>query len=169
MKRMLMRKSVTKMAGLTLLETMFAIAIGALVVIAAVIFYTSTKNSQNASKAVTDINTIVAQADNYIAPGSAALSDLKTLNSGDAVKTLQAAGYLPTTLSDPWGGTYSGAVTINAGANLGVPGTIAISISSLVSSDAACNAVATASQGLNTDAKDPDSGDAGACAIQRDL
>ncbi|MCD6045129.1 MAG: hypothetical protein K0R48_292 [Gammaproteobacteria bacterium] len=152
MKQMLMRKPISKMAGITLLETMFAIAVGALIVIAAVIFYTSTKNSQNTSKATTDINTIVAAADNYIAPGSAALNALITPEAPatDAIGVLQGVGYLPTPMSDPWGGNYTATVAASTGTNKGSPGTIAITISSLGYDDALCLAVANASQGAAT-------------------
>ncbi len=171
MKRMLIRKPVSKMAGLTLLETMFGIAIGALILIAAVIFYTSTKNSQNVSRAVTDINTIVAQADNYIAPGATALNSLSTNNGGNAVTTLQGAGYLPNPMYDPWGANqYSATVTVTSGSNSGIPGKIAISINSLLASDSACNAIATAAQGTNSgDLKGGTGGTSGVCSVTREL
>ena len=113
MKRMLMKRSMGKMAGLTLLETMFGVAIGALILIAAVIFYTSTKNSQNVSKTVTDMNSIVAQTSAYIAPGATALSAL-TAASTDTVAVLQSANYLPADMSDPWGQAYTAVTTAPA-------------------------------------------------------
>ena len=110
MKRMLMRNPVSKMAGLTLLETMFGVAIGALILIAAVIFYTSTKNSQNVSKTVTDMNSIVAQTSAYIAPGATALGTLTAADT-DTVAILQGANYLPADMSDPWGQAYTAVTT----------------------------------------------------------
>lgn len=173
MKRMLMRKPASNMAGLTLLETMFGIAIGALILIAAVIFYTSTKNSQNTSKATTDINTIVAAADNYIAPGSDAVAALASPSSGDALGVLQGVGYLPTPMSDPWGQNYAATVTQNKTAGAGVPGTITITINSLKYNDQSCLAIAAASQGdeVGTAAQDDGKGGTtgGQCQVQRNL
>lgn len=176
MKRVLMRKPARKMAGLTLLETMFGIAIGALIIIAAILFYKSTQNGQNVNRAVSDINTIYAQAENYIAPGATALTALAataTCTTGsNAICTLQAAGYLPTTLTDPWGNVYDATVTVNpAGVNKGSPGTIAISPTSLSADDPNCNAIATAVQGTQTGDVKGSGGatETGTCAITLNL
>ncbi len=151
MKEMVIRKSLNKMAGLTLLETMFGVAIGALILIAAVIFYTSTKNSQNVSKTVTDMNSIVAQASAYIAPGQSALDALST---GDAVATLQSVNYLPADMSDPWGQAYTATVAANhavtGGGVLGnkdiaaTAATITITVTGLAYGDNNCKAVTQA-------------------------
>ncbi len=149
MRRILKRKPIGKMVGLTLLETMFGVAIGALILIAAVIFYTSTKNSQNVSKTVTDMNTIVAQASAYVAPGATAASNLNSLNDGNAVKTLQDANYLPPDMSDPWGQAYTAKLTINNAVTGDTPAaasatTITIKVTGLNQGDSNCKAVTQA-------------------------
>lgn len=121
MKRMLMRKPFSKMEGLTLLETMFAIAIGALVLIGAVIFYMSTKQSANASKTVGDMNGIVAGYESYAAGGN-------TISSATTMDLVQAAGFLPKPLNDAWGYAYtvvvsSGSITITIPGIKGATGT----------------------------------------------
>lgn len=148
MKQMIMRKSLSKMTGLTLLETMFGVAIGALILIAAVIFYTSTKNSQNVSKTVTDMNSIVAQASAYIAPGQTALD---ALSKGDAVKTLQGVNYLPADMSDPWGQAYTASVAANHATTGKGPldtaataANITITVTGLAYGDSNCKAVTQA-------------------------
>lgn len=99
------------MIGLTLLETMFAITVGAIVLIAATAFYDSAKHSANINKAVRDLNTIVAQTQSYMVAGG--VSDLSTTTNGtDTVKKLQTNGYLPTPISDPWGQAYTGTFTL---------------------------------------------------------
>lgn len=117
--RMVMRKPLGKMAGLTLLETMFALAVGALVLIGAIIFYMSTKQSANTSKAVGDMNAIVAAHESYIA-GGYGLSGLGTTNS---IPTLQKGGYLPDPINDPWGQEYTSIVaTTPATVTITIPG-----------------------------------------------
>jgi type II secretory pathway pseudopilin PulG len=157
MKRMLMRKPVSKMAGLTLLETMFGIAIGALILIAAVIFYTSTKNSQNTSKVVTDLNSIVAQTSSYIAPGGTSLTNLTSATTAPgSIGVLQGAGYLPSPMNDPWGTAYSAIVTAGAA---GVPATTTITVAGAgAPTTATCKAIVQATApggtGVGTDSCD---------------
>lgn len=139
MKRMLMRKPFSKMEGLTLLETMFAIAIGALVLIGAIIFYMSTKNSATVSKVMSDMNGITAAADTYIASGNSA-----TNLTDDAITTLQTAGLLPTPMNTPFGVPYAATVSGNK---------INIVITGLGLSDAMCTTITstvanTQSQGV---------------------
>ncbi len=107
MKRNLMFKPLGRMEGLTLLETMFALAIGALVLIGAIIFYVSTKQSANASKAAGDMNGIVAGYQSFIAGGNSA--------DGVDLSAIQAAGFLPSPLNDPWAQSYTS--TYDAAAN----------------------------------------------------
>ncbi len=114
MKKMLARKPFSRMEGLTLLETMFALAVGALVLIGAVIFYMSTKQSANASKSVGDMNAIVAGYQSYIAGGN-------TMTSATTLTDIQSAGFLPTPLYDAWGQAYTVDSTTT-------PGVLAITI-----------------------------------------
>lgn len=109
--RMLTTKLYKKMKGLTLLETMFAIAIGALVLVAAIVFYGSTKQSANINKAVRDLNTIVAQTQTYMVAGG--VSDLSATDA-NTVDVLQKNGYLPNPITDPWGKQYTGTFTLGS-------------------------------------------------------
>ena len=106
MKRMLMRKPFSKMKGLTLLETMFAIAIGALVLIGAVIFYMSTKQNANTTKTVGDMNAIVSAYESFMAGGN-------TLAKTTDIPALQTAGFLPTPLNTAWGQPYTATPTLS--------------------------------------------------------
>ncbi len=117
MKKMLTRKPFSRMEGLTLLETMFALAVGALVLIGAVIFYMSTKQNANASKSVGDMNAIVAGYQSYIAGGNAAPSGTTGL------ALVQDAGFLPKPLNDAWGIAYKVELSATTGLlNIGIPG-----------------------------------------------
>jgi type II secretory pathway pseudopilin PulG len=102
MKKMLVTNRFKKVAGLTLLETMFALAVGALVLIGAVLFYMSTKQSGNTSRAVGDMNAIVSAIGNYTGQNY----DINNLVGTGAVGILQSKGYLPDPLLDPWGQPY---------------------------------------------------------------
>jgi type II secretory pathway pseudopilin PulG len=130
MRRMLIKKSFSKMTGLTLLETMFAIAIGALVLIGAVIFYMSTKQNANTNKAVGDMNAIVSAIQNYTAGGNplGGITDLSDLQSG---------GYLPNPLNDPWGQQY----TIVVASSGSVTASVTITIPGIDMGDNNCNAI----------------------------
>ncbi len=109
--RMLIIKLRSKIMGLTLLETMFSVVIGTLILISAIAFYSSTKQSANINKAVTDLNTIVAQTQAYIVGGG--LSDLNAAGA-NTVDVLQKNGYLPNPISDPWGQQYTGTFTLGS-------------------------------------------------------
>lgn len=129
--RRLTRKPFSKMDGLTLLETMFALAVGALVLIGAVIFYMSTKTSATTSKVITDMNAITAAADTYIASGNSAS------NLSDAMGPLQTAGLLPKPMNDPYGQEYTATVAANSNQ-------IVIAIPGLPKADQGCTNIATA-------------------------
>jgi type II secretory pathway pseudopilin PulG len=103
---MLMRKPFSKMTGLTLLETMFAIAIGALVLIGAVIFYLSTKQNANTTKTVADMNAIVSAYESYMAGGNTLTADID-------IPALQTAGFLPSPLNTAWGQPYTATPTLS--------------------------------------------------------
>jgi type II secretory pathway pseudopilin PulG len=109
--RMITTKLRSIMMGLTLLETMFAITIGALVLITATVFYNSAKQNANINKAVRDLNTIVAQTQTYMVAGG--ISDLSATNA-NTVNVLQTNGYLPNPISDPWGQQYTGTFVLGS-------------------------------------------------------
>ncbi len=140
MKRMLTKKWIRKMPGITVLEVMLALAVSALIIIAVVMFYNATKTSASVSKVISDMNGIVAAADTYIAGGGAA----SNLTGDNAISTLQGAGLLPATLNDPWGLPYTATVTAATASTA----TIEIGIPGAKSGDSNCNALvsATASQ-----------------------
>ncbi|MCD6045130.1 MAG: hypothetical protein K0R48_293 [Gammaproteobacteria bacterium] len=149
MPAILTRKSGWHMKGLTLLETLFALAISALVLVAAVAFYASSKQSANITKAVKDLNTIVGQTHTYMVMGG--LSDL-TADNANTVSVLQGADYLPSPMSDPWGQEYKAVMT--AGTSTATP-TTTITIVSLGSPtgdtpDKSCVAIEQALGGTAT-------------------
>ncbi len=137
---MLLRKPATnKMTGLTLLETMFALAVGAFVLLAAIILYKSITLNSNVNQVMNDMNTIRAGYKNYFVSGY-------TFNAADDAAQLlavQNAGFLPSTLNDPWGLPYFVSV-----ANSHYPGKIIIGIPGLdlSSKDPRCNAIWKAAQ-----------------------
>lgn len=137
MKRMLTKKLLSRMKGLTVLETMLALAIGALVILAIVIFYISTKTSATTSKVITDMNSIVAAADSYIAGGQPA-SNL----SSDAITPLIDAGLLPNPINDPWGQQYTATVAVSTGTS----STITITVPGIAGGDSNCNAITSATK-----------------------
>ena len=102
------------MAGLTLLETLFAIVLGVLVTLGAILFFSSGKQSTNANRIVTDMNSIVAGYDNYLATGSTGLSGVTdssctsttTATASCSYAVISSAGYLPTALNAPTGAAY---------------------------------------------------------------
>jgi type II secretory pathway pseudopilin PulG len=147
--RMITTKLYKKMKGLTLLETMFAISIGALVLVSAIVFYGSTKQSANINKAVRDLNTIVAQTQTYMVAGG--VSDLSATNA-NTVDVLQKNGYLPNPISDPWGQQYTGTFTLGSNTT---PTLTTITIVSLgsptgTSPDKNCVAIGQALSGVAT-------------------
>ena len=107
------------MAGLTLLETMFALALGIMVIIAIMLIYNGTKKSGVASKVISDVTAIVAGFDNYIGAG----------NPGGTPSTsnVQAAGFLAGSggnILDPYGANYD--ITYSA-----TDGTVTIAVTGL--------------------------------------
>ena len=156
MKRMLTRKPFSKMTGLTLLETMFAIAIGALVLIAAVVFYMSTKQSANANKSVGDMNAIVAAYESYITGGNA-------LSTSTTISTLQTAGYLPTPLNTAWGQAYDALAATS-------PATVTITITGAPgNTDNTCKAIAQLAGATGTNPSVTDESDDKTCAFKYPL
>src|SRR3990167_336023 len=108
---MLVRKSAAKTAGLTLLETMLALAIGALVFLGAVIFYQSTRQSANVSRALSDMNAIKSGYKAYLASGF----KLNATSDAAQLQAVQDAGFLPKPLIDPWGQPYVVSLTWGTG------------------------------------------------------
>lgn len=104
-----MTKLYKKAKGLTLLETMFAMSIGTIILIGVMLFYSTVKQNANITKAVKDLNTIAGQTQTYMVAGG--LSDL-SVASANTVNVLQNAGYLPTPISDPWAQEYTGTFTL---------------------------------------------------------
>ena len=109
--RMRATKLYKKVKGLTLLETMFAVVIGTLILLLAIVFYNSTKQSANINKVVTDLNTIVAQTQAYMIAGG--VNDLSAAGA-NTIDVLQKNGYLPNPISDPWGQQYTGTFTLGS-------------------------------------------------------
>ncbi len=141
-----MRKlAANKMTGLTLLETMFALAVGAFVLIAAIILYKSIRLNASVSQVMSDMNSIRAGYKSYLASGyqfDSALSNTAQLQA------VQNAGFLPGTLNDPWGLAY--VVSVN---NSNYPGDIIIAIPGLnlvtgdpTTTDLRCQAIWKAAQ-----------------------
>lgn len=135
-----MRKlAANKMTGLTLLETMFALAVGAFVLIAAIILYKSIRLNASVSQVMSDMNSIRAGYKSYLASG------YQFNASDDAAQLLavQNAGFLPNPLNDPWGLPYAVSLT-----NSHYLGSIVISIPGLdlSSKDPRCNAIWKAAQ-----------------------
>ena len=117
---MLLRKpAANKMTGLTLLETMFAVAVGAVVLMGTVIFYQSTRQNANVSKTMTDMNAIRTGYKSYLTSG------YQFNASTDAAQLLavQNAGFLPNPLNDAWGQAYVVSLTEYSGyITIGIPG-----------------------------------------------
>ncbi len=109
--RMRATKVYKKMKGLTLLETMFAMSIGMMILIGVMLFYGTVKQNTNINKAVRDLNAIVAQTQTYMVAGG--VSDLSAAGA-DTVNVLQTNGYLPNPISDPWGQQYKGTFTLGS-------------------------------------------------------
>jgi type II secretory pathway pseudopilin PulG len=157
MKRMLTRKPFSKMEGLTLLETMFAIAIGALVLIAAVVFYMSTKQSANANKSVGDMNAIVAAYESYMTGGNALTAG--ATGTGTDIPKLQTTGYLPTPLNTAWGQAYTTVVTTS-------PAAVTITITGAPgNTDNTCKAIAQLAGATGTSPSVTQAGDESTCAF----
>ncbi len=132
---MLMRKpAANKMAGLTLLETMFALVVGAFVLISTVILYKSIRQSATVSQVMSDMNSIRAGYKSYLSSGYKfdATTDILQLQA------VQGAGFLPSTLNNPWGLAYTVSVS-----NSKYLGYIVIGIPGLDTSgnDPRCNAI----------------------------
>ncbi len=109
--QMLMKKPTAKMKGLTLLETMFALAVGAFVLIAAVILYKSIRLNANVGQVMSDMNSIRAGYKSYLASGY----QFNAATDGAQLLAVQNAGFLPTTLNDPWGLPYFVSLTLYPG------------------------------------------------------
>ena len=98
---MLTRKMIM---GITLLETLFALAVGALVLVGALLFYTSITQNSNVNKTVSDMNAIVTAYRAY------ALGHVVT--AATTIATLQNSNLLPNPFLNPWGAGYDAAVTV---------------------------------------------------------
>lgn len=99
---MFLRKSAAKMKGLTLLETMLALAVGVLILMSAVVFYQSTRQSANVSRTLSDMGAIKAGYRAYLASGF----QLNASSDAAQLQAVQDAGFLPNPLNDPWGQSY---------------------------------------------------------------
>lgn len=92
-----------KMTGLTLLETMFALAVSALVLIGVIIFYQSTRLNAGVSKTMTDMNAIRTGYKSYLVSG---YNFDSALNDTEQLQAVQNAGFLPNPLNNAWGQAY---------------------------------------------------------------
>ena len=144
--KVMRRNLARRMAGLTLLETLFAIVLGVLVTLGAILFFSSGKQSTNANRIVTDINSIVAGYDNYLATGQTLTAKGDpcptdgTAGSTCSYYIISDAGYLPTALMDPLGSPYK---ISYSGAASATSGTIAIQIGGVSANDALCTTIST--------------------------
>lgn len=93
-----------KMAGVTLLETMMAIALGVLLVVSGIAFYQSTTQNAKVNKTLTDMNNIRSAYKAYYNSGNS-LSTAST-DQASQLLNIQNAGYLPNPLMDAWGQPY---------------------------------------------------------------
>lgn len=135
MKKMMFKPSLKKMKGLTLLETMFALALGVLVLIAIMLIYNGTKRTGVQSKVVSDITSIVGGFESYIAAGNP--SGAPTMN------TVNSAGFLASaTPVTPFGQNYA----VNAktdGTGGPVNGVVTVGVSGLLATDPQCAQIGT--------------------------
>lgn len=102
--------STKKIKGLTLLETMFALALGVLVLIAIMLIYNGTKKSGAQSKVVSDVTAIVSGYQNYISSGQMQTRGKAT------IQNIQLAGYLAGSggiIMDPYGKSYDATLNTN--------------------------------------------------------
>lgn len=142
MKRVMNKGPLGSMAGLTLLETMFAIALGVLVLIGAVIFFSSGKQSTGASKTVADINSIASGYQSYIATGQSLGSVTETAAPGSPTAgtttgtyaVVQTAGYVPASLTSTIGIPYNVAYSKS-------DGTLKITVTGVPAKNATCSAI----------------------------
>lgn len=149
-RRKAIKKSFYSMAGLTLLETMFAMTIGSIIVIGVIIFYGVVRQNANINKVVKDLNTIAGQTQTYMTAGG--VGDLSA-SGANTVSVLQNTGYLPSPMSDPWGNQYTGILTL--GNNTTGSTTTTITVVSLGSPtgetpDKNCRAIGQALTGVAT-------------------
>lgn len=79
-------------SGFTLLELLFAVTVGALLIAIAVPTYSAIVERQNTSRAIADIARISILIERY-----------RTLNGGDVPMSLDELGDIPL---DPWGNAY---------------------------------------------------------------
>jgi type II secretory pathway pseudopilin PulG len=140
------------MKGLTLLETMFALAVGAFVLIAVVIVYKSIRQSANVSQTMTDLNAIRAGYKSYLASG---YKFDTTLSSEAQLQAVQDAGFLPDPLNTPWGQPYVVSLTKYSGyITIAIPGLNKVNQDNPSAGDGRCQAIwkaAQASGGLATE------------------
>jgi type II secretory pathway pseudopilin PulG len=135
--KILMRKPAAKMSGITLLETMLALALGVVILMGVILFYQSTRQSANVSKALSDMNAIKAGYKAYLSSGF----KLNATSDAAQLQAVQEAGFLPNPLNSPWGQPYFVSLTK-------YPGYIMIAIPGLdttrngnVINDSRCNAI----------------------------
>jgi Tfp pilus assembly protein PilE len=104
---MVEKKCCTKIIGLTLLETMMALAVGTVVLMSVVIYYASNRQNANVTKVVSDMNTIMSAYRFYIAQGNTVCGVASSTCNPASLSTLQTAGFLPNPMNDPWGQSYT--------------------------------------------------------------
>jgi type II secretory pathway pseudopilin PulG len=138
---MLVRKSIAKMSGITLLETMLALALGIMILMSVVIFYQSTRQSANVSKVLNDMNAIKAGYKAYLASGY----KLNATSDAAQLQAVQDAGFLPNPLNNPWGQAYVVSLTRYPGyIMIAIPGlgtTTKQTTNGDVINDVNCNAI----------------------------
>jgi type II secretory pathway pseudopilin PulG len=97
-------RTLNKIAGVTLLETMLALAVGAVVLVGAIIYYASARQSANVTQVIADMNAIVGAYKTYVGRGNVIGNTAQGGSVG--ISTLQNKGFLPKPFNDPWGQAY---------------------------------------------------------------
>ncbi len=119
--------------GLTLLETMMALALGALVILGIVMYYGTVSYGSNVNKAVADMNAIVGAYRDY--------ATAYPVTTDTTIQVLQDNDLLPSSLIDPWGQAYTTTVSES------VPTTVTINLIGLAkNTDKQCQAIKQAVQ-----------------------
>lgn len=132
------------MTGLSLLETMIALAVGAVVLVGAIVFYQTLSRNANVNKTMTDMNNIRSAYKAYYDNGNTLSTAIDATTQANQLLAIQDAGFLPNPLNDAWGQAYV--------VSLGwYPGNISIAIPGLASAgvgnDKNCQAIARSVQG----------------------
>ncbi len=135
---MLNERTLNKIAGVTLLETMLALAVGAVVLVGVAIYYASARQSANVTQVVADMNAIVGAYKAYIGRGNTVCGVVSGTCTPTQLSALQTRGFLPNPMNDPWGQSYQ-AISCSPAGSMQI--SIAIPGIGPPGSDNTCNAI----------------------------